>query len=138
MRRFLSECARRVRTSILGRIFGNPDAALAIWEAVREGDPEVVTAEIKREWLRASTGQVLARRFLAFVVTPVWLGVHVVWAALATLHTVDADRGFLEAADVVGDVSDELNSVALVVYAFYFGGEGAAKVVAAIRGRKAP
>lgn len=134
--RFLSECARRVRISILGRIFGNPDAALAIWEAVREGDPEVVTAEIKREWLRASTGQVLARRFLAFVVTPVWLGVHVVWAVLGVMHSVAGGERFLEAAAVVGEVADELNEVAVIVYAFYFGGEGVAKVVAAIRGRK--
>ena len=122
----------------LGKMFGTPKALGAIVGGVRSGlDALVHTEEEKAEeaakdrsearamvieWMRASSGQNITRRFLACVVTGVWLLMYLLAAgmSLAGIWLAEAADRIMESAALMGGYAHEMNGAMMLILGFYF------------------
>jgi hypothetical protein len=121
----------------IGKIFGTDKAAGALIDNVSSGlDKLVYTSEEKADakaeavtearkmvikWLEATSGQNLARRLLAMMITIVWLTQYVCMMGLSVVAVWVADPGpFAESAKVVGGYAENMNGAMMLILAFYF------------------
>ena len=91
--------------------------------------------EFGKRLFDAEDGKSVTRRALTFVVLPVWLIVHVAWAIAGVLHGLN-DGGWDETAAIIGEAASELNSVAWIMFLFYFGTELGVKGIDALASRR--
>lgn len=133
----------------IGKIFGTDKAAGALVDNISNGlDKLVYTNEEKAEvqaadvtearqmvirWLATTSGQNLARRLLALMITSVWLVQYVcmmilsvvsVWVDKTTvlkLNGVDvAVNVFQESSKIIGGYAENMNGAMMLILAFYF------------------
>lgn len=131
---------------LLGRIFDTPEAINKTIETVASGlDKLVYTKEeqadaagamrVKEmeqvaaargmvvEWMKATSGQNLARRWLTVVITSVWLSLYIGAAAFATASTfmaIGPSNRALAASGIMASYANELANVVMVIIMFYF------------------
>jgi len=120
-----------------GRVFGTDKAATALIDNVSNGlDKLVYTGEEKAEdkaaaitearqmvikWLAATSGQNLARRILAFMITTTWLLQYVITVIMSTLSIwVDNPDAFIQTANVVGGYAETMKGAVMLILSFYF------------------
>ena len=132
--------------SLLGRIFDTPEAINKTIETVASGlDKLVYTKEeqadaaaamrVKEmeqigaargmvvEWMKATSGQNLARRWLTVVVTSVWLSLYVGAAMFATVSvfmSIGPANRALAASGIMAGYANELANIVMVIILFYF------------------
>lgn len=121
----------------IGKIFGTDQAAKSLVENVSSGlDKLVYTSEEKAEahakdvsearqmviqWMSATSGQNLARRLLALVITAVWLLQYVSMMGLSVVAVWIKDPvNFLESARIIGGYAEKMNGAMMLILAFYF------------------
>ena len=133
----------------IGKIFGTDKAASSLIENVSSGFDKLVYTDQEKagahaadvtearkmvvEWLSATSGQNLARRVIAFMITGVWviqyfcmvvLSVVAVWVNKITvvkLNGVDvAVNIFKESSNVIGSYAERMNGAVMLILAFYF------------------
>jgi len=121
----------------LGRIFGTEKALSSIVDGVSNGlDALVYTDEEKAgdaaksrsearamviQWMAATQGQNLARRFLALIITAIWLLQYVGAMALdlASIWVADAAR-LQQASAVIGERASAMTGAMMLILGFYF------------------
>lgn len=121
----------------LGSLFGSQKALGGIIDGVTNGlDALVYTEEEKAgdaakerakaremvvEWMATTKGQNLARRFLALIITVVWLLQYVGSMALDIAAIfVDAPAKLTEASAVIGERASGMTGAMMLILAFYF------------------
>lgn len=121
----------------IGKIFGTDKAAEALINNVSNGlDKIVYTSEEKADaqaesvtearkmvikWLEATSGQNMARRLLAMMITTIWLLQYVFMIAMSTISVwVKQPEQFIESARVVGDYAETMKGAVMLILAFYF------------------
>ena len=122
---------------VVGKIFGTDKAVeTVINQASSAMDKLVYTSEEKAEdkaravteartmvieWLKVTSGQNLARRVIALIVTGMWaLNYTVINAlSLAAVWVEDAEK-FRASAEVVSTAAQQVTSAMMLVLAFYF------------------
>ncbi len=121
----------------IGKIFGTDKAAGALIDNVSNGlDKLVYTSEEKAEdqsaavtearqmvikWLEATSGQNLARRLLALMITAIWLMQYVFMMAMSTVSVwVKEPTAFIESAKVMGGYAETMKGAVMLILAFYF------------------
>lgn len=126
--------------ALFGKIFGTEKALNSIVDGVSNGlDKLVYTSEEKSDdaakdrsearamivqWMETTQGQNLARRFLALMITGVWLMMY----AVSTLGEMvqpwlsdpDFAQRFSASADALGDRANNMNGAMMLILAFYF------------------
>jgi hypothetical protein len=125
--------------SIFSRIFAGPDTIKTTVEAVRDSlDALVYTSEEKEQaaaanraeargmvvnWMTATSGQNLARRWLAVVITSTWLGQYLVAQAFAIASIwIDIGRriAWREASELMAGYAEQMNGAVMLILGFYF------------------
>jgi hypothetical protein len=126
--------------SLLGKVFGTEKALeKSIDAVVRAGDALVYTKEEKEaaraalalraqevllDWLKASQGHNVARRFLAIIITATWLSMYIISMLMDTVSpwlTDETMRASLKASSLaVGARANEMNGAMMLILAFYF------------------
>ena len=121
----------------LGKVFGSEKALTGIVSGVTKGlDALAYTDEEKAgdaakdrseargmvvRWMEATSGQNLARRALALIVTSVWLLQYVASAALSLASIwVAEDERLRQSAAVIGDYAYQMNGAMMLILGFYF------------------
>ena len=133
---------------VVGKIFGTEKAVeTVINQASSAIDKLVYTGEEKAEdkakatteartmvieWLKVTSGQNLARRVIALVVTGMWaLNYTVINAlSLAAVWVEDAEK-FRASAEVVAAAAQQVTSAMMLVLAFYFAAPHMGKIAEA-------
>ena len=122
---------------ILGKIFGTEEAISKSIDLIASaGDKLVYTDEEKADdkakraaqidtllirWMETTTGQNLARRLLAVMITCVWLTQYVVSMIInLTAVWVDDAKLWHETAKVIGGYAEQMNGAMMLILAFYF------------------
>ena len=124
---------------VLGRVFGSPKAVTKIVNSVSSGLDKLVYTHEERaedaykerararneivEWLKASQGQALARRVIAFIIVAVWAGSYMVSTGmvLAAVFTTSVYTEKLrEGAELIDVSMDNIETYVLSVILFYF------------------
>lgn len=126
--------------SIFGRIFAGEETIKTVVNAARDGlDALVYTDEEKAgdaakdraaargmvvEWMKSTSGQNLARRWLSVAITSVWLGQYVV-AQIFTISTlwiypVERRVAWRATAELMASYAEQMNSAVMLILAFYF------------------
>ena len=98
-----------------------------------------MTEKAKRfmqQLFQADVGKSMARRLLTFLLVPVWLLLHLLWAATGILHGMEMAGSWQGASEIVGAAANELNSVAWIVFIFYFSTDHAKAVIEALKNRR--
>lgn len=73
------------------------------------------------DWLRNTQGQNLARRFLALIITLVWVGQYLAMMVLSVVAVwVQDGARLLASAKVIGGYAENLNGAMMLILAFYF------------------
>lgn len=122
---------------LFGRIFGSPEATKEIITSVSAGlDVLVYTQEEKAQaaateraagraivvqWMESTSGQNLARRFLAMMITMGWLcqyGAANIFAIIAVF--IDKPEKFLKASEVMAGYANQMNGAVMLILGFYF------------------
>lgn len=123
--------------SFLGKLFGSSDAVNTMVTGVRDGlDALVYTDEEKSndaraersearamliEWMRATSGQNLARRFLAVVITFTWLIQYLSVIVLNIISVWAQDpKLWSQSAAMVGSNAESMNGAMMLILGFYF------------------
>ena len=72
-------------------------------------------------WMKATQGQNLARRFLALIITAVWLLQYLSSLSL-DLYAVSLEKPdrIIEASAVIGDRAEGMNGAMMLIIGFYF------------------
>ena len=124
---------------ILSRIFAGPETVATAVNAVRDGlDALVYTDEEKAvdaakdraearglvvQWMQATSGQNLARRYLSVVITLVWLAQYLA-ANFFALSAIFVDQplsnSFLAASGIMGGYANQMNGAVMLILGFYF------------------
>jgi hypothetical protein len=121
----------------VGKLFGTDKAAAALIDNVSRGlDKLIYTDEEKSDskaasvtearqmvinWLDATSGQHLARRLLAIMITVVWLMQYVFMIAMSTMAVwVEKPARFVASADVVAGYAETMKGAVMLILAFYF------------------
>ena len=121
----------------IGKIFGTDKAAGALIDNVSSGlDKLVYTSEEKAEaqaaavtearqmvikWLEATSGQNLARRLLALMITAIWLLQYVFMMVMSTVSVwVKNPAAFVDSANVMGGYAETMKGAVMLILAFYF------------------
>ena len=124
----------------LGKLMGTEKATNTMIEGVRDGldalvytDEEKATdARVERSearmmvvrWMEATSGQNLARRLIALVVTGIWvfqyfasmaLNISTVWVSNPEMATK-----LMESAKIVGETASQMNGAMMLILGFYF------------------
>lgn len=123
--------------SLWGKIFGTDEAIAKGIETVKDGfDALIYTEEEKAkdmadsisqaramliEWMQASQGHRLARRFISIAITGVWLTMYLfsMFMNIAAVWADNPDK-IIEAAKIIGDYADSMNGAVMLILAFYF------------------
>lgn len=123
--------------SVFGKIFATEKSIEKSIDAVVNGlDKLVYTQEEKAEatakarleaqglliqWLEQSSGQNLARRWLAVAITSTWLGQYLggMVFALFSVFMTDKDR-LLAASGILASYANEMASAVMLILGFYF------------------
>lgn len=134
---------------IFSRIFAGEDTIKTVVAAARDGlDALVYTEEEKAgdaakdraaargmivEWMNATSGQNLARRWLSIAITSVWLGQYVV-AQIFTISTlwifpVERRVAWRNTAELMAGFAEQMNGAVMLILAFYFAAPHMAQVV---------
>ena len=73
-------------------------------------------------WMKATQGQNLARRFLALIITAVWLLQYLSSWALDLYAAVSLEKPdrIIEASAVIGDRAEGMNGAMMLILGFYF------------------
>jgi len=126
--------------SILGKIFASEKAIDKSIDAVVNGlDKLVYTSEEKAEatakarleaqgilvdWLKNSSGQNLARRWLAMAITSTWLGQYLggmVFALFSVfIENIDRANRILAASGILSGYANEMAGAVMLILSFYF------------------
>ena len=126
--------------SFVGRMFGTEKAAASMIDGLKSGlDKLVYTSEEKAEdnakdisearsmfigWMKATSGQNLARRILAFLVAGVWALFYLTKAvlSLAAIWVEDAIKSgkLVESSDIMSANADQMNGAMMLILGFYF------------------
>jgi len=121
----------------VGKLFGTDKAAAALIDNVSRGlDKLIYTDEEKADakadsmtearkmiinWLEATSGQHLARRLLAIMITVVWLMQYVFMIAMSTMAVwVENPVPFVTSANVVAEYAETMKGAVMLILAFYF------------------
>jgi hypothetical protein len=125
--------------TFFGKVFGTDAAIKETISAVRDGmDALVYTEEEKAvdaakdrsearamvvQWMEATQGQNLARRFLSMTITGVWLGMYV-WAQFCMTVGIFVPDHYALRINAAGALSasyaEGLNGAVMLILAFYF------------------
>ncbi|MBL4591196.1 MAG: hypothetical protein JKY96_04485 [Phycisphaerales bacterium] len=126
----------------LGSLFGSKAAGERIIDGVsKAADKLFYTSEEKAEdsakarskgyqvymkWLESTTGSRLARRFIALMVTGLWVVEHVsaIGLQIASVFSL-TPANLIEAGKILSDSANNNNALVGVVLLFYFGGPAA-------------
>ena len=140
--------------NIFKRIFAGEETIKTTVEAVRDGlDALVFTDEEKAteaakdraeargmvvQWMQATSGQNLARRWLSVAITMVWLGQYVA-AQVVTIVAIwiegtNAER-WMKAASVMAGYTEQMNGAVMLVLGFYFAAPHIGQIVTAAMGK---
>ena len=125
--------------SFVGKVFGTDAAIKETVSAVRDGlDALVYTDEEKAtdaaadrakarsmvvEWMQATSGQNLARRWLAIVITSGWLAQYAaanLFAVAAVFTKEPLAQQMLAASGIMGGYANQMNGAVMLILAFYF------------------
>lgn len=124
--------------SFWGKLFGTDKAVEGIVNSVSNGlDALVYTDEEKAgnaakeraaargmliQWMQASQGQNLARRFIALSLTLMWGVIHGVKTVLATLAPwlTDKTEQIMASVSALENATTQLNGAMMLILAFYF------------------
>ena len=122
----------------LGKMFGSVTALDTVVGGVRSALDSLVHTEEEKadeaakdrsearamviEWMRATTGQNITRRFLACVVTGTWLLMYMLAAgmSLAAIWLPDAVDVLAQSASLMGGYAQEMNGAMMLILGFYF------------------
>ena len=102
------------------------DAGDALWytdeEKARDKAAEVSEArQMILGWMATTTGQNLARRLLAVMITCVWLVQYLAMMILQLVAVwVDNPEQWNKSAVVIGDYAQNMNGAMMLILAFYF------------------
>ena len=125
--------------SVIGRVFGTDKAAETLVDRTASAlDKLVYTKEEQAEdearsvtearqmivdWMKATSGQNLARRIIALVVTAMWVVAKTATLVLSLVpvwvRDVDIDK-FRETLKIIADSSSDVTSAMMLVLGFYF------------------
>lgn len=124
-------------TKLFGRIFGSPEATKEIITSVSAGlDVLVYTQEEKAQaaateraqgraivvqWMEATSGQNLARRFISMAITMGWLaqyGAANLFAVIAVF--INNPEKFLAASAIMAGYANQMNGAVMLILGFYF------------------
>lgn len=126
--------------SIFGKIFASEKAIDKSIDAVVNGlDKLVYTSEEKAEatakarteaqgilidWLKNSSGQNLARRWLAMAITSTWLGQYLGGMAFALVsvfvRNIEEANRVLAASGILSGYANEMSGAVMLILGFYF------------------
>ena len=137
---------------LLGRIFGSDKVLEGAVNGVTKGlDALVYTDEEKAgdaakdrseargvivDWFKNSQGQNIARRFLAVIITAVWLTMYLVATFLDVFSIWATDPiKIQDAAKIIGERAWEMNGAMMLILAFYFAAPHMGSIVEAALGR---
>jgi hypothetical protein len=124
--------------SIFGKLFGNSTIIKEGIEHLSKGlDMSFYTEEEKAiqaskdksearkmvvDWIKASSGQNLARRIIALSITGVWLGMYVLssFALILGVFLTSYTDQLNELSKIATTSSDDMQSAVMLILAFYF------------------
>ena len=123
--------------SAIGKIFGTDKAAKALIDNTSSAiDKLFYTDQEKAEdkansasearnmvikWMAATSGQNLARRILALMISSVWLLQYVAMMSLSVAAVwVEQSEKLTESATVIGEYAKNMNGAMMLILAFYF------------------
>jgi hypothetical protein len=132
--------------SLLGKMFGTDKAVTSVVDNLSNGiDKLVYTAEEKAEdisadrsearkmfieWMRTTSGQNLARRIIALIVTGVWVLQYLIAMALSLISVWVTDpKKWLASAKLIGDYAEQMNGAMMLILGFYFAAPHLGKIV---------
>jgi len=132
----------------VGKVFGTDKAAAALVNNISNGlDKLVYTSEEKAEtqaaavtearqmvikWLAATSGQNLARRLLALMITIIWLLQYIFMMLMSIASVwVKNPSAFIESANVMGEYAETMKGAVMLILAFYFASPYMGEVVKA-------
>ncbi|WP_319577674.1 hypothetical protein [uncultured Desulfobacter sp.] len=132
----------------VGKIFGTDKAAADLIDNVSSGlDKLVYTGEEKAadqaaavtearqmviKWLEATSGQNLARRLLALMITAIWLMQYVFMMFMSVVSVwVQDSTAFMASAEVMGGYAETMKGAVMLILAFYFAAPHMGSVVQA-------
>lgn len=121
----------------IGKMFGTDKAVASLVEHTSSAlDKLVYTSEEKAEdlakdrsearhmvikWMAATSGQNLARRLLALMVTMVWLLIYLTMTVFSCISPWVTDpKPFLATAELLGTRAEQMNGAMMLILAFYF------------------
>lgn len=121
----------------IGKIFGTDKAAAALIDNVSSGlDKLVYTSEEKEadhaasvtearqmviKWLEATSGQNLARRLLALMITIIWLLQYVFMMVMSVGSVwVQDPSAFIQSSQIMGGYAETMKGAVMIILAFYF------------------
>lgn len=133
------------------RLFGTDKALEAVVDGVSNGlDKLVYTDEERAEaaaqdrsearkmvvgWMAATQGQNLARRFIALMVTSVWLGQYLIAQALSMVAIfVDKSDKIESAAALMRAGAGDMDGAVMLILGFYFAAPQMGKIADAVIG----
>lgn len=138
----------------IGKVFGTDAAIQTTVNAVKDGlDALVYTEEEKAttaaadraaarsmvvEWMQATSGQNLARRWLAIVITTGWLaqyGSANLFAVIAVFVKEPLSQQMLAASGIMGGYANQMNGAVMLILAFYFAAPHMGQIVDAAMSR---
>jgi hypothetical protein len=137
---------------LLGKMFGTDKAVASVVDNVSKGiDKLVYTAEEKAEdisadrsearkmfieWMRTTSGQNLARRLIALIVTGVWVMQYVTAMFMSLISVwVQEPKKWLESAALIGDYAEQMNGAMMLILGFYFAAPHLGKIVDSAMGK---
>lgn len=124
--------------SFWGKLFGTDKAVEGIVNSVSNGlDALVYTDEEKAgdarneraaargmiiEWMKSTSGQNLARRFIALSLTLMWGVIHGIKTVLASIApwVTDKTEKIMASVSALEDATTQLNGAMMLILAFYF------------------
>ncbi len=123
--------------SFLGKLFGSTTALDEVVSGVSRGIDALTYTKEERatdaaksrsearsmliEWMATTTGQNLARRLLAVMITGVWLTQYMASMALNLIAIwVQRPDEWQESAVLVGGYAERMNGAMMLILAFYF------------------
>ncbi len=131
------------------RIFAGEETIKEVLSAARDGIDALVYTDEERavdaakeraaargmvvEWMQATSGQNLARRWLTVAITTTWLGQYLVAQAF-TIFTIWLPVGkrvaFRETAELMASYAEQMNGAVMLIVGFYFAAPHLDKIVA--------
>ena len=121
---------------VIGKIFGSKDSMNSLVDSVSNGlDKLVYTNEEQAddaaqerkaaranvvEWIAASSGSRVARRFIAMVVTLLWAFSHVASLACGLVAVWSDNPGWLASQTAIAGSADTIQGAMMLVLGFYF------------------